>query len=138
MVACQMALYLDVKDNQSSALIYYPLKSMTQKGNAFLGLGQFDAAKESYESLRTLGDNAAADKYLKKLDDAQARDANCMAASFSPSPRLQSTGQVTYKLEMFYMLNNRKSLEFRYDQVEFSENAIFQMERHKLKLILAF
>ena len=133
-----MALYLDVKDNQSSALIYYPLKSMTQKGNAFLGLGQFDAAKESYESLRTLGDNAAADKYLKKLDDAQARDANCMAASFSPSPRLQSTGQVTYKLEMFYMLNNRKSLEFRYDQVEFSENAIFQMERHKLKLILAF
>ena len=25
------------------------------------------------------------------------------------------TGQVTSKLETFYMLNNRKSLEFRYD-----------------------
>ena len=58
---------------------------MTQKGNAFLGLGQFDAAKESYESLRTLGDNTAADNYLKKLCDAQARDANCIDASFSPS-----------------------------------------------------
>ena len=44
---------------------------MTQKGDAFLGLNQFDAAKECYESLRTLGDNIAADRYLKKLNDAQ-------------------------------------------------------------------
>ena len=52
-----------------------PLKSISQKGSAFLGLGQFDAAKECYESLRTLGDNATADSYLKKLDDVQERDA---------------------------------------------------------------
>ena len=52
-----------------------PLKSITQKGNAFLGLGQFDAARECYESLRTFGDNTSADCYLKKLDDAQDRDA---------------------------------------------------------------
>ena len=47
---------------------------MTQKGDAFLGLNQFDAAKECYESLRTLGDNIAADRYLKKLNDAQEWD----------------------------------------------------------------
>ena len=35
-------------------------KSGTQKGNAHLGLGQFDQAKECYESLRTLGENSAA------------------------------------------------------------------------------
>ena len=52
-----------------------PLKSITQKGNAFLGLGQFDAAKESYETLRSFRDNTTADRYLKKLDDAQERDA---------------------------------------------------------------
>ena len=40
-----------------------------------MGLGQFDSAKECYETLRTLGDNTAADCYLKKLDDAQERDA---------------------------------------------------------------
>ena len=49
-------------------------KSITQKGNAHLGLGQFDEAKECYESLRTLGQNSAADRYLKKLSDAQERD----------------------------------------------------------------
>ena len=52
------------------------LKSITQKGNAFMGLGQFDAAKECYESLRTFGDNTTADSYLEKLDDAQERDAS--------------------------------------------------------------
>ena len=51
-----------------------PFKSITQKGNAHLGLGQFDEAKECYESLRTLGQNSAADQYLKKLSDAQERD----------------------------------------------------------------
>ena len=63
------------------------VKSITQKGNAFFGLGQFDAAKESYESLRTLGDNDTADSYLKKLNDAQERDAYCycIAEGFSPS-----------------------------------------------------
>ena len=49
-------------------------KSTTQKGDAYLGLGQFDEAKECYESLRTLADNSAVDQYLKKLDEAQERD----------------------------------------------------------------
>ena len=40
-----------------------------------MGLGQFDAAKECYESLRAFGDNTTADSYLKKLGDAQERDA---------------------------------------------------------------
>ena len=47
---------------------------MTQKGNAHLGLGQFDEAKECYESLRTLADNSTADQYLKKLHDIQEKD----------------------------------------------------------------
>ena len=50
-----------------------------------MGLGQFDAAKECYESLRTLGDNTIADCCLKKLDDSQERDANGITKSFSPS-----------------------------------------------------
>ena len=49
-------------------------KSITQKGNAHLGLGQFGEAKECYESLRTLADNSVADQYLKKLDEVQERD----------------------------------------------------------------
>ena len=49
-------------------------KSITQKGNAHFGLGQFDEAKECYESLRTIADNSAVDQYLKKLDEAQERD----------------------------------------------------------------
>ena len=49
-------------------------KSITQKGNAHLDLGQFDEAKECYESLRTLGENSAANKYLKKLHEAQERE----------------------------------------------------------------
>ena len=51
-----------------------PIKSITQKGNAHLGLGQFDEAKECYESLRKLGENSAADKYLKKLQEAKERE----------------------------------------------------------------
>ena len=47
---------------------------MTQKGNARLGLGQYDEAKECYESLRSLGQKSTADQYLKKLSDAQERD----------------------------------------------------------------
>ena len=49
-------------------------KTIIQKGNALLGLGQFDAAKECYESLRELGENSAADQNLKKLDDIQEKD----------------------------------------------------------------
>ena len=48
-------------------------KSITQKGNAHFGLGQFDDARECYESLRPLGENSVADQYLKKLREAQER-----------------------------------------------------------------
>ena len=50
-----------------------PAKTVTQKGNALLGLGQFDEAKECYESLRELGENSTADQYLKKLHDTQEK-----------------------------------------------------------------
>ena len=49
-------------------------ESIIQKGNAHLALGQFDEAKECYESLRKLGENSAADKYLEKLHEAQERE----------------------------------------------------------------
>jgi len=52
-------------------------KTIIQKGNAFLGLGQFDEAKECYESLRELGENFAADQNMKKLHDIQERDIRC-------------------------------------------------------------
>ena len=48
-------------------------KTITQKGNAHLGLGQFDEAKECYESLRELGETSSSDLYLKKLAEAQER-----------------------------------------------------------------
>ena len=56
-----------------SALTINPkcTKSVVQKGNALLGLGFFEEAKTCYESLRTLGEGALADTYLKKLQDAQ-------------------------------------------------------------------
>ena len=52
------------------------VKSITQKGKAHLGLGQFDEAKKCYESLRPLGENSIADHYLKKLHEAQERYRN--------------------------------------------------------------
>ena len=48
-------------------------KSTIQKGNALLGLGRFDEARECYESLRPLGEVSLAETYLKKLHDAQDR-----------------------------------------------------------------
>ena len=42
-----------------------------------MGLGKFDEAKECYESLRELGENSAADQYLKKLHDIQEKDIRC-------------------------------------------------------------
>ena len=50
---------------------------MTQKGNALMGLGQFDDAKKCYESLRTFGKKSTADCYLKNLGEAQERDKYC-------------------------------------------------------------
>ena len=56
-----------------SALTINPkcIKSITQKGNALMGLAIFDEAKVCYESLRSLGEGGLADTYLKKLHDAQ-------------------------------------------------------------------
>ena len=47
-----------------------------------MGLGQFDAAKECYESLRTFGDDITADRHLKKLEAAQERDEFFFANKF--------------------------------------------------------
>ena len=38
-----------------------------------MGLGQFDEAKQCYESLRDLGETSSAENYLKKLAQAQDR-----------------------------------------------------------------
>ena len=38
-----------------------------------MDLGQFDEAKECYESLRKLGENSTADRLMKKLSEAQER-----------------------------------------------------------------
>ena len=38
-----------------------------------MGLGQFDEAKQCYESLRELGEKSSAENYLKKLAEAQER-----------------------------------------------------------------
>ena len=38
-----------------------------------MGLGQFEEAKECYESLREFGENSSADLYLKKLAEAQEK-----------------------------------------------------------------
>ena len=40
-----------------------------------MGLGQFEEAKECYESLREFGENSSADLYLKKLAEAE----NCQS-----------------------------------------------------------
>ena len=58
---CDTALFIDPKST----------RSITQKGNALLGLGRFDEAKDCYESLRSLGEGTAADENLKKLHDIQ-------------------------------------------------------------------
>ena len=47
-----------------------------------MGLGQFDAAKECYESLRNFGDDITADRHLKKLEAAQERDEIFLPISF--------------------------------------------------------
>jgi len=62
---CETALSIDSKCT----------RSIIQKGNALLGLGmsRFDAARECYDSLRSLGREASAELHLKKLHDAQDR-----------------------------------------------------------------
>ena len=46
-------------------------RSITQKSNALIGLGRLDEAKDLFESLRSLGENTAADDLLKRLHDIQ-------------------------------------------------------------------
>ena len=58
---CDIALSIDPKCTQSTI----------EKGNAHLGLQQFDKAKECFESLRLLGEPGLADTRLKKLHDIQ-------------------------------------------------------------------
>ena len=60
---CDTALSIDSKCT----------RSIKQKGNALLGLGRFDEAKDCYESLRSLGEGTAADENLKKLHDIQEK-----------------------------------------------------------------
>jgi len=60
---CDTALSIDPKCTRSTI----------EKGNALLGLGRFNEAQKVYESLRSLGDSGAAEKNLKKLNDAQYR-----------------------------------------------------------------
>ena len=71
-----MKKYQEALSDCDSALSIDPkcTKSITQKGNALLGLGRFDEAKECYESLRSLGENASVDNLLKKLHDMQETD----------------------------------------------------------------
>ena len=38
-----------------------------------MGLGQFDEAKQCYESLRELRETTSAENYLKKLAEAQEK-----------------------------------------------------------------
>ena len=61
---CDSALSIDPKCT----------KTITQKGNALLGLERFDEAKKCYESLRALGENTSVDNLLKKLQDIQDTD----------------------------------------------------------------
>ena len=63
---CETALSIDSKC----------IRSITQKGNALLGLSRFDEAKDCYKSLRSLGEEKSADKLLKKLQDTQEVNPN--------------------------------------------------------------
>ena len=58
---CEHALSIDPKCS----------RSITQKGNALLGLEKFAEAKQCYESLRSLNNNSLASDLLKKLQDIQ-------------------------------------------------------------------
>ena len=71
-----MKKYQEAISDCDSALSIDPkcTKSITEKGNALLGLERFDEAKECYESLRSLGEDAFVENLLKKLRDIQETD----------------------------------------------------------------
>ena len=60
---CDTALSIDSKCT----------RSIIQKGNALMGLNRFNEARECYDSLRSMGEDASAETHLKKLHDAQDR-----------------------------------------------------------------
>ena len=68
-----MKKYEEAISDCDSALLIDPkcTKSIIEKGNALIGLERFDEAKECYESLRVLGEDASAEKLLQKLHDIQ-------------------------------------------------------------------
>ena len=71
-----MKKYQEALSDCDSALSIDPqcTRTITQKGNALLGLERFDEAKECCESLRSLGENKSADSLLKKLHEIQETD----------------------------------------------------------------
>ena len=71
-----MKKYEEAISDCDSALSIDPkcTRTITQKGNALLGLERYDQAKECYESLRPLGEDKSADSLLKKLHDIQETD----------------------------------------------------------------
>ena len=73
-----MNKYEEAISDYDSALSINPKcsQSIEQKGNAFFGLNRFEEAKNCFESLRSLGENALAENFLKKIDDIQERVVN--------------------------------------------------------------
>jgi len=74
-----MKKYEDAISDCDSALSIDPKckLSINEKGNALLGLKHFDEAKECYESLRSLGEDASVEKCLQKLHEVQETDFQC-------------------------------------------------------------
>ena len=85
----KMGKYQDALADCISALSIDPkcTKSITQKGNALMGLGQLDEAKECYESLRSLGKKLSADCYLKKLHEAQENKSRTHCTKQAAKPK---------------------------------------------------
>ena len=71
-----MKKYQEAISDCDSALLIDPkcTKSIIEKGNALIGLERFDEAKECYESLRSLTEDASVENLLKKLRDNQETD----------------------------------------------------------------
>ena len=52
-----------------------------------MGLGQYDEAKECYESLRSLGKTVSADCYLKKLDETKENKSKPFCTKQAAKPK---------------------------------------------------
>lgn len=85
----KMGKYEDALADCISALSLDPkcTKSITQKGNALMGLGQFDEAEECYESLRSIGKTASADCYLKKLYETKENKSKTYCTKQAAKPK---------------------------------------------------